>query len=234
MRHVSWQVRTMLLIGAVGPPAASLILMTTTYLPLCAVKGESVDIPLFAAAFVLFAIPVGYVFGLVPALLAAVMYCAALTGIATPRPGLLLRACLGAISGELMGEVWFRAVIGPDLHGYGSVAALVMAVLAVARPQPVDSGSETDPMTAAASVTLFSGAFGGQGQKVTELIADRSQNVGRGWLINIPNGARQRKSADHGGEHENSTVMVMLRATRFEALAREGDEAVDPAAESRL
>jgi hypothetical protein len=69
---------------------------------------------------------------------------------------------------------------------------------------------------------------------VTELIADRSQNVGRGWLIDIPNGPRQGKSADHRGEHENSTVMIMLRATGFEALARKGDEAVDSAAESRL
>ena len=137
MRHVSRQVRTILLIGTVGPPAASLILMTMTYLPLCAAKGESFDMPLCAAAFVLFAIPVGYVFGLVPALLAGVMYCAALTGMAKPRPGLLLRAWLGAVSGELVGEVWFRAVFGPDLHGYESVAALVMALLAVARPQPV-------------------------------------------------------------------------------------------------
>src|SRR6266403_1631819 len=118
MRHVSWQVRTILLIGTVGPPAASLILMTTTYLPLWAVKGESVDMRLFAAAFVLFAIPVGYVFGLAPALLTGVLYCAASTGMAKPRPGLLLCAWLGALSGELVGEVWFLAVIGPDLHGY--------------------------------------------------------------------------------------------------------------------
>ena len=66
-------------------------------------------------------------------------------------------------------------------------------------------------MTGASSGTLFSGAFGGHGQKVTELIADRSQNVGRGWLINIPNGPRQGKSADHRGEHENSTVDALVQ-----------------------
>lgn len=66
MRPLSWQVRTMLLIGTVGPPVASLILMTNTYLPLCVTHGESFDVPCFVAAFVLFAIPVGYVFDLFP------------------------------------------------------------------------------------------------------------------------------------------------------------------------
>jgi hypothetical protein len=135
MRPLSWQVRTMLLIGTVGPPVASLILMTNTYLPLCVRQGESFDVPCFVAAFVLFAIPVGYVFGLVPALLAGVMYCAVVNGMAPLRPGVLPRACLAAVSGELVAEVWFRAVVGPDSHRYASVAVLVMALLSLPSPR---------------------------------------------------------------------------------------------------
>jgi hypothetical protein len=134
MKLPSWQVRTMLVICSVGPPLASLILMTTTYLPSYAGRTEPIDVPSFAAAFVFFAVPVGYVFGLVPAVFAGVMYCGALTAMATLRPGMLLRACVGAISGGLAGGVWFQAVIGPDSHSYGLVAALVAALLSLYRP----------------------------------------------------------------------------------------------------
>jgi hypothetical protein len=98
----------------VGPPVASLIVMTAAYLPYCAVLNEPIDVRCFVVAFIVFAVPLGYAFGVVPALLAGVMYCGGLTAIATLRPGMLLRACLGAISGGLVGGVWFHAVIGPD------------------------------------------------------------------------------------------------------------------------
>jgi hypothetical protein len=157
MRPLSWQVRTMLLIGTVGPPVASLILMTNTYLPLCVTQGESFDEPCFVAAFVLFAIPLGYVFGLVPALLAGVMYCAAVNGMAPLRPGVLPRACLAAVSGELVAEVWFRAVVGPDSHRYASVAALVMALLPLPSPRTnavrLSCGNAAPLVSAPAAVT---------------------------------------------------------------------------------
>jgi hypothetical protein len=105
--------------------------MTATYLPHCAALHEPVDVPSFVVAFILFALPVGYAFGVIPALLAGAMYCGALTAMARLRPGMLLRACLGAISGGLVGGVWFHAVAGPDSRGYGSVAALVVALLSL-------------------------------------------------------------------------------------------------------
>ena len=140
MARPSWQVRTVLLIAAVGPPLASLVLLTTHYLPICAGRTEPVDLPCFVAAFVLFAVPVGYVFGLVPALLAGVLYCGALTALATPRAGMLLRVCIGAISGGMAGVLWFHAVIGPDSDGYGSVAAAVAALLSLRSPATVHPG----------------------------------------------------------------------------------------------
>jgi hypothetical protein len=134
MKPPPWQVRTTLLIGTVGPPVASLILMPMIYLPHCAGRMQSFDVSCFAAAYMLFAVPVGYVFGVAPALLSGALYCGALTAVAALRSGMLLRACLGATCGGLVGGVWFHCVIGPDWHGYGSVAALVAALLSLRRP----------------------------------------------------------------------------------------------------
>jgi hypothetical protein len=134
MKLSSWQARTTLLIATLGPFVASVILMTTTYLFLCEGLTEPVSVHSFMVAFIFFALPVGYAFGVVPALLAGAMYCGALTAIATLRPGMLLRSCLGAISGGLIGEVWFHAVVGSDSHVYGSVAALVLALLSLRLP----------------------------------------------------------------------------------------------------
>ena len=129
-----WQARTMLLIGTVGPPVASLILLATDYLPYCPRGTEPVDLPSFVAAFVLFAVPVGYAFGLAPALLAGAMYCGALTAVTTLRTRILLRVSVGALSGGLAGGAWFNATIGPGSHGYGSIAAVVAALLSLRCP----------------------------------------------------------------------------------------------------
>ena len=117
------------MIGFVGPPVASLIVMTGNYVPWWQGGAEPVDVPCFVAAFVLFGLPVGYVFGVVPALLAGALYCAVLTSLSSMPRGLLTRICLGAIAGELIGEVWFHGVVGLESYGYASVAALVTAVL---------------------------------------------------------------------------------------------------------
>jgi hypothetical protein len=123
-----------LLIGVLGPPVASLILLTTHYLLSCAGRIEPVDLPCFVVTYVFFAVPVGYVFGLVPALLSGVMYCGALTAMTKLRTQMLLRVCTGATSGGLAGGVWFHAVIGPYSHGYGAVAAAVAALLSLRWP----------------------------------------------------------------------------------------------------
>jgi hypothetical protein len=147
MKLTSWQVRRTLLICTVGPPLASLILMTVNNLPSYAWGTEVVDVPSFVAAFMLFAVPVGYVFGLVPAVLAAVMYCGVLAAMATLRPGMLLRACIGALCGGLAGGVWFQAMIGSDSHRYGWVAALVLALLALYSHETSTAKMKRDSMS---------------------------------------------------------------------------------------
>jgi hypothetical protein len=134
MKRPPWQVRTTLLIGTVGPPVASLILMPMIYLPYCTGPMQSFDVSWFATAYMLIAVPVGYVFGIAPALLTGALYCGALTAMAALRSGMLLRVCLGSASGGLVSGIWFYCVIGPDWYGYGSVAALVAALLSLRQP----------------------------------------------------------------------------------------------------
>jgi hypothetical protein len=135
MKRLPWQVRETLWIGVVGPPVASLVLLTTTYLPLLAARSGPIDMSGLMVLFIFFAVPFGYVFGVVPALLAGAMYSRVLTAMATRRTGTLLRACLAAICGGLVCGIWFHVVAGPDWRGYAAAAALVAALLSLRSPR---------------------------------------------------------------------------------------------------
>jgi hypothetical protein len=168
MKLLSWQIRTTLLIGVVGPPVASLVLMTGNYLPWWEGGAEPIDVPGFVAAFLLFGLPVGFAFGVIPALLAGALYCTALTALSSVPRGMLTRVCLGAIAGELIGEVWFHGVMGLESYGYGPVAALVTAVLSAGtavRPQvtatPTRSLSDPTSRVTAVSARKMTRAGGG-------------------------------------------------------------------------
>jgi hypothetical protein len=91
----------------------------------------------FLAAYSMFAIPVGYVFGAVPALLAASLYCALLTAnsrLLLWRP--LTRAGVAALCGGLASGVWFWVLLRTAWGIYALVGALVMATLSLGTPQP--------------------------------------------------------------------------------------------------
>jgi hypothetical protein len=111
--------------------------MTTTYFPLLATRPGPTDVSGLMVLFIFFAVPVGYVFGVVPALLAGAMYSAVLTAVATCRTGMLPRACLAAICGGLVGGIWFHAVAGSDWRGYTAVAGLVEALLSLRWPPAI-------------------------------------------------------------------------------------------------
>jgi hypothetical protein len=136
-RHLPWKVGMTLCVGVVGPPVASLILMTTIYLPLVATRAGPIDLPGLMALFILFAVPVGYVFGVVPALLTGAMYSGVLTAVAPRRTGMLPRACLAAVCGGLVGGIWFRVVAWPDWHCYAAVAGLVAGLLSLRWPRAI-------------------------------------------------------------------------------------------------
>jgi hypothetical protein len=132
-----WQVRATTLITLIAPPTASLVLLAVYYFEYWrAVSFSRAD---FLAAYFLFAIPAGYVFGAVPALLAASLYCALLTvnsRLRRLRP--LIRACIAAICGGLASGVWFSfwEQLRTAWGMYGLVGALVMAALSRGMPQP--------------------------------------------------------------------------------------------------
>jgi hypothetical protein len=120
--------------GIVVPPAASLLLLTHILLSSSWIDGASAsDIPSLLVLFFMFAVPVGYVFGAIPALLAGAIYSGALTAMPTGQPRPLLRAGVGAVCGGLTGWLWFHAVAGPSWSTFAVTEALVLALFAICR-----------------------------------------------------------------------------------------------------
>jgi hypothetical protein len=127
-----WQVRAIALNTLLGPPAASLILLAAYYFDYW--RTIPFNFTDFLLVFFLIAIPEGYVFGAVPALLAALLYCALLTAHSRLlRP--LIRGCVAAICGGLASWVWLCESLGAS-GIYGLVGGLVMASLSVTSPRP--------------------------------------------------------------------------------------------------
>jgi hypothetical protein len=110
--------------------------MTEAYLPILAARAGPIDVP-GLVLFIFFAVPVGYVFGAVPALLAGAMYTGVLTAVATRQTGILPRACIATVCGGLVGGIWFHVVAGPDWRGYAAVAGLVEALLSLRWPRAI-------------------------------------------------------------------------------------------------
>jgi hypothetical protein len=135
MKRPPWQIRMTLWIAVVGPPVASLILMTATYFPFLARRAAPVDVSDLVVLFIFFAVPIGYVFGVLPALLAGALYGGVLTAMATRRFGMLPRVCLAAFCGGGVCGVWFHVVAGPNWRDYGAAAALAAALLSLRWPQ---------------------------------------------------------------------------------------------------
>jgi hypothetical protein len=125
---------TAVLSGLIVPPTASALLLATALLPASKTWADPASaVASFLTLFYIFAVPVGYVFGTVPALLAGLIYSRALTAVPTVCPRPLLRAVLGAACGGLAGEVWFYAVIGNGSGIYAAAAAVTMTLFALWR-----------------------------------------------------------------------------------------------------
>jgi hypothetical protein len=124
-----------LAVAIAGPPAASFVLLPWVLLSASPTLAHSFDVTSYVLAFLFFAVPAGYVFGVVPAVLAGATYSATLTAIAPLRARSLLRSCVGALSGGFWAGLWFPVVIGgTSSPAYVFAAALVMGLLAVRRP----------------------------------------------------------------------------------------------------
>ena len=144
LKKLPWQVRVITLVTLCGPPTASLILLTVDYFEYW--RGVPFNLVDFLAAYLLFAIPVGYVFGAAPALLAASLYSALLTANSRRLEQPLTRACVAAGCGGLASGVWFWEPIHTAWGIYGLVGALVMAVLSLGTTHQVRFVPVSEPL----------------------------------------------------------------------------------------
>jgi hypothetical protein len=138
---VAWQLSDIATIALLGPPAASLVLFVLDYFEYW--RAVAFSLPDFLVAFFLFAFPVGYAFGVVPALTAGSLYCAVLRANSRLfQQGRLIRACVAAICGGSASWVWFVEWLGVDSPVYELASALVMTALTLASPPSDEAARE--------------------------------------------------------------------------------------------
>ena len=150
LQKLPWQVPAIARVTLIGPPIASLILLAVDYFEYW--RAISFTFGDFLAAYFVFAIPVGYVFGAVPALLAASLYCALLTlnsRLLLWRP--LTRGGVAALCGGLVSGVWFWVLLRSAWGIYALVGALVMASLSLGTPEPAFAGASGSVMASRAT-----------------------------------------------------------------------------------
>ncbi len=147
-KSLPWQLRTTALVTLLGPAMASLILLVVDYFEYW--RTVPLNFADALVAFCVFALPVGYVFGFVPALLAALLHCVLLTTNTRPVRQRLAIACTGAICGGLVSWVWFGIWQCDDRLLYALTGALVMTALSlVSRSTEIAPDRSTRRMSAA-------------------------------------------------------------------------------------
>lgn len=117
-----------LFLAVAGPPAASFVL-----LPWLLLSGSPAhfDFSSYLVTFIFLAVPVGYVFGIVPAILAGATYSATLIALPPLRTSSVVRSCVGAASGAFWAALWFPPLTATTSGAYVVAAALIMALLAL-------------------------------------------------------------------------------------------------------
>jgi len=130
---IRWWISSTLSVVIAGPPAASFVLLPWILFSTSPTWAHSFDMSSYVVALVFFAVPVGYVFGVVPAVLAGATYSTTLISFPALRAHSPLRSCVGAISGAFWAPLWFPAVVATSSGAYVLAAALVIALLALRR-----------------------------------------------------------------------------------------------------
>jgi hypothetical protein len=100
------------------------------------------NLPDFLVAFLFFAIPVGYFYGVIPALVAGSLYCAALTANSSLLQRPFSTACVAALCGGFVSWVWFVEWLSIDSSVYALTGALVMAALTLVSPSSCEPARE--------------------------------------------------------------------------------------------
>ena len=131
-----WQIKNTLLVVAIAPPVAGLILQVIGYWPQWhRATSEPSQVLSFVVTAVFLTVPVSYVFGAIPSAVAALGYCGILTYVPLMRHRRWLRTIPAALTGGAVG-----AVVGLELAVsatyYAIVSAVVAALLAIFIPRP--------------------------------------------------------------------------------------------------
>jgi len=135
MLRFTWQARTTLLCGVVTPLIAALLVNLSSYVPQWERSVEPVTILGVIATLIFLALPVGFLFGVVPGLVGGALYSYALTLVPYARPRVLFRAFAGAALAGLVGGLWCQFVLRLPGVAYGAVAALSGFLFALRWPR---------------------------------------------------------------------------------------------------
>jgi cell shape-determining protein MreD len=130
-----WQTKTILLVAAIAPPTAGILLQVIQYWPQWSLGSSE---PNHFASFIFTAlgitIPLSYVFGLIPSIAGGAVYCAVLTYLPSFRHKRWLRAATAAAVGALAGAIFGRLFNDTTLL-FALLGALVAAILAMLLPR---------------------------------------------------------------------------------------------------
>jgi hypothetical protein len=133
--RLTWQARTTLLCGAITPLTAGLIVGLWIYLPQWEHSAERTTLIGIVTTVVGLALPLAFIFGVLPALIGGALYSAALTLVPFAETRIILRALLAAALAGLVGGLWCQIVLGFPAVGYGVVAAISGFLFALRWPR---------------------------------------------------------------------------------------------------
>lgn len=130
-----WQTKTILLIAALGPPMMGLLLQVVAYWPQW-YKGtpEPNQVPGLIFTAVLLTLPLSYVFGIIPSVIAGASYCGILTYIPSIQHRRWVRTIPAAVVGGAVGVV-LGYLLDATPSFYAIACAGVAAVLATFLPR---------------------------------------------------------------------------------------------------
>jgi len=138
----TWQPGVVAAIAVCGPAISTAMVFIALYGPDWVDGRHSFDAAANAMSFLFVFLPAGFIFGLVPALVAGSIYAVALTFLPSLRDRVLLRCAGAAATAAMIGGAWCSLpAIDVPLSLSASSSAISGALLAALFPGPKGSSS---------------------------------------------------------------------------------------------
>jgi hypothetical protein len=130
-----WQIKSTLLVAAMAPPVAGLIVQVLSYWPQWhRTTSEPNQVLSFVMTAVFLTIPVSYVYGFIPSAVAGLGYCGILTYVPLMRHRRWLRTIPAALTGGAVGALGLA--LSASAAYYAVLSAVVAGLLAIFIPRP--------------------------------------------------------------------------------------------------